>query len=128
MSNIYRKSFIFKAFQYEEYQDGICLRNGSINCTIVAKVLSSETIGFALLDDVPTRINPRFGLPIFGVERGDILQDRLQYGRIPDSFSWDDPNEPIVCNIFNNMHCIRFAMLSPLRIIEFFGEFEEIRG
>lgn len=127
MANIYRKSFIFKASQYEEHRDGICLRKELINCTIVAKVLSSDTIGFILLDEVPTKINPRFSLPIFGVERGDILQDRVQYGRIPDSFSWDDPNEPIVCNIFNDMHCIRFAMLSPLRIIEFLGEFEDIR-
>lgn len=126
MTNIYRKSFVFKAFQYEEYQDGMCLRNGFVDCTIVAKVLSSDTIGFVLCGEVPTRINLRFGLPIFGVGHGDVLSDRVQYGRIPDSFCWDDSNEPIVCNIFNNMHCIRFAMLSPLRIIEFFGEFEEI--
>lgn len=128
MKNVYKKSFIFKAFRYEEYQGGRCLRSGFINCTIAAKVLSSDTIGFALLDEVPTKINSHFGLPIFGIECGDILQDRVQYGRIPGSFSWEDSNEPIVCNIFNNMHCIRFAMLSPLRIMEFFGEFEDIRG
>lgn len=129
MENVYKKSFIFKASQYEEYQDGVCLRNGFVNCTIVAKILSSDTIEFALLDEVPPKINPRFWLPISGIEYdGDILQDRVQYGRLPKSFSWEDSNEPIVCNIFNNMHCIRFAMLSPLRIIEFLGNFEEIRG
>lgn len=125
MSMIYGKSFSFKAISYEEYQDGICLRNGFINCTIAAKILSKDTIGFTLLDEVPAKINPRFSLPVLGAE--DILQDRVQYGRLPQSLSWDDPNEPIVCNIFNNMHCIRFAMLSPLRIIEFIGEFVEIR-
>ena len=103
------------------------MRNGFLNCTIAAKVLNETTIGFALLNEVPTGINSRFGLPIFGIENGDILQDRVQSGRLPKSLSWEDPNEPIVCNILNSMHCIRFAMLSPLRIIEFFGEFEEIR-
>jgi len=127
MNTIYRKSFIFKALSYEEYRDGICMRNGFLNCTIAAKVLNETTIGFALLNEVPTGINSRFGLPIFGIENGDILQDRVQSGRLPKSLSWEDPNEPIVCNILNSMHCIRFAMLSPLRIIEFFGEFEEIR-
>lgn len=75
---------------------------------------------------VPVRINARFGLPIFGSQYGDILNDRIQYGRIPDSMSWYDPNEPVVCNIFNNMRCIRFAMMSPLRIVEFHGHFTDI--
>lgn len=80
-----------------------------------------------LLDDVPSNLNTRFGLPIFGIQNGDILEDRIQYGRIPNSFSWNDSNEPLVCNIFNNMTCIRFAMLSPLRIVEFHGQFVDVR-
>lgn len=127
MNNVYRKAFIFDASRYEEYMNGRCTRQGIINCTIVAKPINSDTLSVALFDNIPTGINQHFGLPIFGIERGDMLEDRIQYGRLPDSMSWDDPNEPLVCNIFNNMTCIRFAMMSPLRIIEFFGEFTDIR-
>jgi hypothetical protein len=63
---------------------------------------------------------------VFGVERGDILEDRIMYGRLPDNFSWQDPTDPLVCEIFANKTCIRFAMLSPLRIIELTGYFELI--
>ena len=127
MISIYRKAFIFEASRYEEYINGTCTRRGTINCTIAAKPIRFDTLSVVLLDDVPMGINHRFGLPIFGIERGDVLNDRIQYGRLPDSMSWDDPNEPLVCNIFNNMNCIRFAMMSPLRIIEFYGVFTDIR-
>lgn len=127
MNRIYKKNFIFRANNFEEYSNGICLNKRMINTTIVGKVINENTIAMGLLDDIPTHISVRFGLPIFGVQRGDILEDRIQYGRIPDSFSWNDPNEPIVCNIFNNMTCIRFAMLSPLRIVDFYGQFEDIQ-
>lgn len=127
MNRIYKKNFIFKAHGFEEYANGVCIRKGSVNTTIVAKVLNSSTIAFGLLDDVPSGINSRFGLPILGTPCGDVLEDRIQYGRIPDSFSWDDSNEPVVCTIFNNMTCIRFAMMSPLRIVEFYGKFLDIQ-
>ena len=122
MNRIYKKNFIFKANRFEEYSNGVCTNKGAINTTIVAKVLNDSTLGIGLLDEVPANLNTRFGLPIFGIQNGDILEDRIQYGRIPDSFSWNDPNEPLVCNIFNNLTCIRFAMLSPLRIVEFYGQ------
>lgn len=127
MQQIYKKNFIFKADRFEEYSNGVCLNKGVTNTTIVAKVMGENTIAMGLLDDIPTRINKRFGLPIFGIQNGDILEDRIQYGRIPQSFCWDDSNEPIVCNIFDNKICIRFAMLSPLRIIDFYGQFVEVQ-
>ena len=126
-NSIYCKSFIFEANRFEEYQDGKCIGKGTCNTQIIAKVLNPETIGFVLQNDVPIKINTHFGLPIFGIQRGDVLNDRVQYGRIPDSFSWEDPNEPVVCNIFNNLICIRFAMMSPLRMVEFYGNFTDIR-
>lgn len=124
---IYKKSFIFEADRFEEYQDGRCLSKGPCNVTILAKVLNDECLGMILQGEMPVRINTRFGLPIFGLENGDVLNDRVQYGRIPDSVSWPDSNEPLVCNIFNNLTCIRFAMMSPLRIVEFYGDFIDIR-
>lgn len=126
MNKIYKNNFIFKAERFEEYSNGVCLNKGEANTTIVAKVMDEHTIAMGLLDEIPIRINTRFGLPIFGIQQGDVLGDRIQYGRIPNSFSWDDSNEPIVCNIFNNMTCIRFAMLSPLRIIDFYGKFVDV--
>lgn len=125
-SSIYCKSFIFEAKSFEEYQDGKCIKKGFCNTVIIAKIMNSECIGMVLQNDIPVKINNHFGLPIFGVHRGDILQDRIQYGRVPDSFSWSDSNEPLVCNIFNDMKTIRFAMMSPLRIVEFTGRFTDI--
>lgn len=125
--NIYRKSFIFEAKSFEEYQDGRRISSGLCNTTIIAKVFNNECIGMIFQGKVPVMINTKFGLPIFGPQSGDVLNDRVQYGRIPDSMSWPDSNEPIVCNIFNTMTCIRFAMMSPLRIVEFHGQFTDIR-
>lgn len=126
---IYKKSFIFEASSFEEYQDGQCISRGLCNTTVIAKVLNDECIGMMLHGTVPVRINIRFEFPILGLQYGgDVLEDRVQYGRIPRTLSWQDSNEPIVCNIFNNMTCIRFAMMSPLRIVEFYGKFTDIRN
>jgi len=125
---IYKKSFIFEAISFEEYQDGRCISCGPCSTTVIAKVLNDECIGMMLQGEIPVKINSRFGLPIFGSQHGDILNDRVQYGRVPVSMSWQDSNEPVVCNIFNNMTCIRFAMMSPLRIVEFHGRFTDIRN
>lgn len=127
-NQIYKKSFIFQANKYEEYKDGRCIGNGTCNTTIIAKVLNDECIGIMLHGSIPVSINTRFGLPILGIQYGDVLEDRVQYGRVPDSISWQDSNEPVVCNIFNNLTCIRFAMMSPLRIVEFYGKFTDIRN
>ena len=125
---LYKKSFIFEASSFEEYQDGICIRRGHCRIDVIAKVMNDECIGMMLQGEIPTKINRSFGLPIFSPQNGDVLIDRIQYGRIPDTMCWHDSNEPIVCNIFNNMTCIRFAMLSPLRIVEFHGKFADIRS
>ncbi len=125
---IYKKSFVFEANRFEEYQDGRCIRSGNCKTSIVAKVLNDECIGIMLQGEIPISINKQFGLPIFGSQYGGALNDRIQYGRVPDSMSWHDSCEPVVCNIFNNMTCIRFAMMSPLRIVEFYGRFTDIRN
>ena len=126
-NTIYQKSFIFEATQFEEYQDGLYLKKGTCRTTIIAKVLNSNCIAMLLQNEIPVKINQNFGLPIFGSQSGDVLEDRIQYGRVPDTLSWHDSNEPVVCNIFNNHTCIRFAMMSPMRIVEFYGKFTDIR-
>lgn len=125
-NSIYCKSFAFQTSSFEVYQDGICLKRGSCDTRILAEPMNSECIAMMFQGNIPVKVNRRFGLPIFGAFFGDVLEDRIQYGRLPDNMSWRDPNEPIVCNIFNNGTCIRFAMLSPLRIVDFYGEFTVI--
>ncbi len=126
MNKAYLKSFIFQATRYEEYIDGVCNSRGNCNTTIVSKLMSHDCVAFGLMNDIPVCINDHFGLPVMGYAGGDVLPDRIQYGRL-NTLTWDDPNEPMVCNIFNNMTCIRFATLSPLRVVEFYGEFEDIQ-
>ena len=125
MKSIYLTPFVFRATRYEEYNDGICIGQQNVDIQIVSKVINNCAM-FHLEGDMPMKIKRNFGLPVFGVERGDILEDRIMYGRLPDSFSWQDPTDPLVCEIFANKTCIRFAMLSPLMIIEFSGYFELI--
>lgn len=127
MISIYKKDFIFQAVSYEEYQGGRRTAGGATSVKIYAKVLEPETLGIAIQGYVPVSINDNYGLPIFGSQNGDVLEDRVQYGRLPNSLSWNDPDEPLVCEIFNSMQCIRFAMLSPLRIVEFTGRFIDIQ-
>lgn len=126
-TGIYLKSFVFDATSFEEYQNGLCTNKGVCCVTIIGKVFSHECIGLLLQGELPIPINVKFGLPIFGMTHGDVLEDRVQYGRIPNSFSWHDSNEPVVCEIFDNTTCIRFAMMSPLRIVEFHGKFIDVQ-
>lgn len=132
MNELYCTPFVFHAKHYEEYKDGICVGKGETDIKIISKTVEDisafpyKFVIFYLDGELPMTIKRKFAMPVFGIERGDILEDRIQYGRIPDSFSWSDPTDPIVCNIFSNRTCIRFAMMSPLRIVEFFGDFEII--
>lgn len=125
MLNIYCSPFTFTACRYEEYKNGVCTTKGSCSLTIKSNT-QENFILFDLEGNIPVNIKPHFGLPIFGQQNGDILEDRIQYGRLPDNLYWDDPTDPIVCNIFANKTQIRFAMLNPLRIVEFYGKFEKI--
>lgn len=126
LKNIYLQSFTFYATRYEEILNGKGFINkGYIDCSILVEKLNDKCMGIRLFGQMPNNINTNFGLPIFGIDRGDILKDRIMYGRFPDEFSWDDPNEPLICEIFNTMDRIRFAMLSPLRTIEFYGKLQK---
>ena len=124
MKSIYCTPFVFKASRYEEYQDGKCIGKGNVAIQIISKTKDNCAM-FHLEGELPIHIKRNFGIPIYGIKCGDILEDRIQYGRLPD-LKWDDPTDPVVCNIFANKTCIRFALMNPLRIIEFFGDFELI--
>ena len=118
MNRAYLKHFTFQASRYEEYVDGVCLSKGNCNTIVVSKPISHDCVAFNLVNEVPVKIWDHFELPVLGYAGGDVLKDRIQYGRL-NTLKWHDPTEPIVCNIFNNMTCIRFATLSPLRTVNF---------
>lgn len=56
MNSIYRKSFVFQATRFEEYQNGKCISQGNIDTEILAKVVKDgfdEVIVFNLRNNRP---------------------------------------------------------------------------
>lgn len=120
-NQIYGNSFVFHATRYEEWCDQRCTRKGNVDATITALV-SGRSVHFRIEGNPQLQMDSAFVLPI--TDTDGVLTDRVQYGRLP----MYQPNNlssstPIVCNIFFNMTCIRFAMMAPLRIVEFYGNF-----
>lgn len=120
-SQIYGNSFVFHATRYEEWRDQRCTRKGNVNATITAQV-SGRAVRFSIDGNPPLQLDDEFVLPM--TDADDVLSDRVQYGRLPRfATNYATSTKPIVCNIFFNMTCVRFAMLQPLRIVEFYGNF-----
>lgn len=122
-SQIYGNSFVFHATRYEEWRNQRCTRKGNVDATITAQV-SGRTVRFSINGCPPIQLDAVFTLPM--TDADDVLADRVQYGRLPRfATNYDTQTKPIVCNIFFNMTCVRFAMLQPLRIVEFYGNFTD---
>ena len=125
--NIYRKNFKFAANSFEETIVGKGRRSGKIGVIIKGDILSDEVIHISFIGVECTdsfEIAPFCVLPMTEPYiGGDILQDRIMYGRLPQFEDNCRSLVPVVCEIFNNMTTIRFALLKPLRIIEFHGSF-----
>ena len=125
--NIYRKNFKFAASSYEEIIVGMGRNFGQEGILIKGDVLSDEAIHvtFIGIEDVDSlKIAPFCVLPMTEPYiGGDILQDRIMYGRLTQFGGYGRPLVPVVCEIFNNLTTIRFAFQDPLRTIEFHGQF-----
>lgn len=120
-AELYGSPFVFHATRYEEWRDQRCTRKGNVNTMITAQV-SGHSVRFSIDGNPPIQLDDTFTLPM--TDADDVLADRVQYGRLPRfATNYDTQTKPIVCNIFFNMTCIRFAMLQPLRIVEFYGNF-----
>lgn len=122
MDRFYKKSFTFRATHFEQWQGGFCTANGAISTLIIAEV-TDEQICFSLegTDYLEIYENVEMDLSV-----SCILHDRIQY--VKGSCQWDS-NEPMVCHLFirdNHIHCVRFAMTAPDRIIEFYGKEESL--
>lgn len=125
MEKLFCKAFRFKATRYEEWQAGQCISSGNCDTQISAIPFSGcfhspggHPIVFQLENDTKVNIVKTFH---FLSDYAYMLHDRIQYAVQPNG----DPNKPCVCHLFFNcgeLSCVRFAMTSPDRIVEYYGE------
>jgi hypothetical protein len=122
--DFYRNNFTFHASRYEEWMNGHCIGSGSIATEIVAEA-SKTDIRFYISDPGNLEIN-NFSVYDFSDETTELVLDRIIYSH--ESIS-PEPNEPVECQLFrtgSTISGIRFTMLNPLRVIEFYGNVVEI--
>ena len=117
---LFKKSFVFKANHYEEWQFGQCISQGPIDTTIKAQAKDGEIL-FDLDEIGDLRIVKQFRFATYEPISMD-MGNRLQYVQPPED---NNPFIPIVCHVFkkgeDNIDYVRFAMSYPDRIIEFYG-------
>ena len=121
LSSLLNRSFTFYADSFEEYQNGRCINRGMCNAQIRAAVHYGK-VDFSIINGNSLSISTRFSINLG--EPDDLLEDRIQYGRLPMNMYSINSYLPIVCNIFPQNNLLRFGMLSPLRLIEFHGRIE----
>ena len=121
---IYKNNFSFHATRYEEWMNGQCLRKGVIESEIVAESTTTD-IRFYISDIGPLEINDSSVFE-FTDETNELVLDRIIYYHEADSL---ETNEPVECQLFRDatmISGIRFTMINPLRVIEFYGNIIEI--
>lgn len=117
--NLFRENFVFNATHYEVWQDQQCISKGNSPLKIVG-IYTYDYMSFQLIGDLKLSIERGFS-----IKGSAMLEDRIQYGRLPVDMNTKYPTLPKVCNLFSNETCVRFALLSPLRIIEFYGSYDK---
>lgn len=121
---IYKNSFSFHATRYEEWMYGQCLRNGFIEADIVAESTTKD-IRFYISETGSLEINDSSVFE-FTDDTNELVLDRIIYYHKADS---PESNEPVECQLFRDgtmISSIRFIMINPLRVIEFYGNVIEI--
>ena len=121
MRDLWLKPFVFEADRFEEWVNGKCIRKENAFLIIEASFHQYGFVNFQIRGNVGFVVPKEFELPLL-TQDTDILPDRIQYGEF---LSYNPPiRTPLICNIFNNRHCIRFAYLDrEVKIIEFYGNF-----
>ena len=124
MKQIYGRPFVFASNRFAVYTLNGCVENKVTNVVITASV-SGNRMTFTFSGDVPNVIKAPVVLYMStdGTAGSDVLPDRVMYGRLPQNMQGSYSFEPKVCEIFNN-GSIRFTMLSPLVMVEFYGQFK----
>ena len=121
---IYKNNFLFHATQYEEWMNGHCLRNGFIETEIVAESDTTD-IHFYISETGPLEINA-YSVFEFTDETNEQVLDRIIYYH---ESNYPDSHEPVECHLFTAgkaLSRIRFTLINPLRVIEFYGNVIEI--
>lgn len=121
---IYKNNFSFHATRYEEWMNGQCLRKGFIESEIVAESTTTD-IRFYISETGPLEINDSSVFE-FTDEINELVLDRIIYYHETNS---PESNEPVECQLFREgamISGIRFTMINPLRVIEFYGNTIEI--
>lgn len=126
MENLFCKTFRFKATRYEEWQIGQCISSGLCDTTIEMLGASETTymplLCFKLKNIAKVKIDTEFSFLLYSAT---ALGDRIQLVA-PSDFN---PNTPCVCHLFfeyDELTCVRFAMTNPDRIVEYYGELEQL--
>lgn len=122
--DVFRENFSFHVIRYEEWMNGKCLRKGFIETEIVAESTTTD-IRFYIADTGPLEINDSSVFE-FTDETNELVLDRIIYYHETDS---SEPNDPVECQLFRSgtmISGIRFTMINPLRVIEFYGNIIEI--
>ena len=121
---LYRNSFLFHAIRFEEWSNGQCIGNGVIETDIMAEA-SKSNIRFYISSTGNLKISSSSVFE-FSDESEELILDRIIYSHEVLSA---DPTEPVECQLFitgSTVSGIRFTMLNPLRVIEFYGTVIEI--
>ncbi len=104
--------------------NGQCLRKGNTEAEIVAESTATD-IRFYISDIGSLNIND-FSIFEFADETNELVSGRIIYYHEEDT---PRPNEPVECHLFRTgttISGIRFTMINPLRVIEFYGNVVEI--
>ena len=122
--DIYKNSFSFHVTRYEEWMNGQCLRKGFIETEIVAESTTTD-IRFYISDKGTLDINDSSVFE-FTDETNELILDRITYYHEAD---FPESNAPVECQLFIDgamISGIRFTLINPLRVIEFYGNIIEI--
>lgn len=122
--DIYRNNFSFHTTRYEEWMNGQCIGSDALETEIVAEA-SRTDIRFYISDIGNLEINSSSVFE-FSDETTELVLDRIIYYHEVVS---SEPNEPVECQLFRSgstISGIRFTMLNPIRVIEFYGDVVEI--
>ena len=121
MNTLVNRSFKFASRRFEEWMGGNCISEGSLNALITVTVDGDE-VNVCLEDVDEIRIEKKISFASIGSGLSVDLGDRLQY--LNTDFNMSDPVCPVLFHVFYNggeINYLRFAMTSPDRIIEFYG-------
>lgn len=113
--------FVFNVTHYEEWCNQICVSKDKVNLKIVA-VPANGFMSFRILGDLKIDIDCGFGI---NMKLTKLCDSYIQYGDFPSKMIAKNPTVPLICVLFDNLKCIRFKLLSPLRWIDFYGLYEE---